>query len=268
MLQLPLLARSRKREQGGVGGPTKVPTSWGEAPSALIICDMWDQHHCVSAAARVAEMAPRMNDVVSTLRRQGSLVIHAPSSCMEFYGGTAARRRATDAPPSLSSASFGWNDWDPDWEQALPQGMLDPGPCSCDSVDPCCESGPPYPWTRQIETIDVKAGDAVSDDGREVFNLLEQEQIGPVLVMGVHTNLCVLGRPFGIRQLVYLEREPLLCRDLTDSFHRSDVGHFRGTELVVEHIERYWCPSITSDQLVGGEPFGFRGSFIPDGGSA
>jgi len=75
--------------------------------------------------------------------------------------------------------------------------------------------------------------------------------------MGVHTNICVLSRPFGIRQLVYLERRPLLCRDLTDSFHRDPRGHGRGTEMVVEHIERYWCPSVTSDQLVGGEPFQF-----------
>jgi type 1 glutamine amidotransferase len=37
------------------------------------------------------------------------------------------------------------------------------------------------------------------------------------------------------------------------------VSHSRGTELVVEHIEKYWCPSITSVDFLGGEPFRFKG---------
>jgi nicotinamidase-related amidase len=41
-----------------------------------------------------------------------------------------------------------------------------------------------------------------------VFNMLEQRDIDDVVIMGVHTNLCVLGRPFGIRQLVYAGKRP------------------------------------------------------------
>ena len=73
--------------------------------------------------------------------------------------------------------------------------------------------------------IHVRPEDVVSDDGQEVFNVLQQHGVRDVLVMGVHTNLCVLGRPFGIRQLVYLGMRPVLCRDLTDAFHRDDHGH-------------------------------------------
>ncbi len=35
------------------------------------------------------------------------------------------------------------------------------------------------------------------------------------------------------------------------------VSHVRGTELVVEHIEKYWCPTVTSNGLVGGPAFRF-----------
>jgi hypothetical protein len=28
------------------------------------------------------------------------------------------------------------------------------------------------------------------------------------------------------------------------------VSHDAGTQLVIEHIEKYWAPTITSDQLV------------------
>ena len=29
------------------------------------------------------------------------------------------------------------------------------------------------------------------------------------------------------------------------------VSHDKGTELVVEHVEKNWCPTITSEQVVG-----------------
>lgn len=33
--------------------------------------------------------------------------------------------------------------------------------------------------------------------------------------------------------------------------------HVEGTRRVIEYIERHVCPTITSDQLLGGEPFRF-----------
>ena len=79
--------------------------------------------------------------------------------------------------------------------------------------------------------------------------------------MGVHLNMCVLGRPFGIRQMVDVGKDVVLMRDMTDTMydHRMApfVSHFEGTDLVIEHVERYWCPSITSADLVGGTPFRF-----------
>lgn len=233
----------------------RAPPGRAVAKSAVVICDMWDAHHCVSAARRVAEMAPRMNEVVTALRKQGALIIHAPAGCVGFYEGTPARRRAQAAPHAPAPAPIDWQDWNPDREAALPASLADPGPCSCDSPEPCCQAGPPYPWTRQTPLIAITPDDAVSDDGQEVFNLLAQRGIEDVIVMGVHTNLCVLGRPYGIRQLVYLGKRPVLCRDLTDSFHRDPRGHAWGTEEIIAHVERHWCPAVTSDELVAGTPF-------------
>ena len=34
-----------------------------------------------------------------------------------------------------------------------------------------------------------------------------------------------------------------------DPREKPYVSHTRGTELIVEHIEKYWCPSILSDDL-------------------
>ena len=77
-------------------------------------------------------------------------------------------------------------------------------------------------------------------------------------MMGVHTNMCVLGRSFGIRQMTKLGMNVVLVRDLTDAMYdprdAPHVSHERGTELVIEHIERYWCPSIVSSDLTAVAP--------------
>ena len=48
--------------------------------------------------------------------------------------------------------------------------------------------------------------------------------------------------------------------DLTDALYNParppHVSHDAGTALVIEHIERHWCPSILSDDLMGGEDHG------------
>jgi hypothetical protein len=155
----------------------------------------------------------------------------------------------------VSPVPIDWNDVDPNREPALPASLTGPVHCSCESPAPCGPGGPPYPWTHQIDSIEISPSDAVTDDGAELLALLQQRGIEDVLVTGVHTNMCVLGRPYGLRQLVYWGKKPVLCRDLTDSFHRDPRGHSWGTDRVVAHIERHWCPTITSDQLIGGSAF-------------
>jgi len=115
-------------------------------------------------------------------------------------------------------------------------------------------------WTSQIDTLEIKAPDAITDSA-EAYYLLQQRGIDNLIVMGVHVNMCVLGRPFGIRQMVRQGKNVLLMRDMTDSMYNSrskpHVSHVRGTELVIEHIEKYWCPSVTSSDLLGGPSFRF-----------
>jgi hypothetical protein len=55
----------------------------------------------------------------------------------------------------------------------------------------------------------------------------------------------------------------VLMRDLTDTMYNSRmrpfVSHFQGTDLVIHHIEKHWCPTVTSADLLGGTPFRFDG---------
>jgi nicotinamidase-related amidase len=210
------------------------------------------------------ELAPPINRTVGALRQEGAFIIHAPSECMDSYTDNPARLRAQGAEHHAAPIRFEWNWPDPAREPQIPELVLpwgdwvdQPDKCSCEPGSPSCIIGNPRRWTRQMAAIEIRPEDAITDIGQEVFNLFEERNIHDVLLMGVHSNVCVLSRDFGIRQLVRLGKRPILCRDLTDSFHRHPAGHFNGNRMVVEHIERYWCPTMTSAELVGGEPFQF-----------
>ena len=98
-------------------------------------------------------------------------------------------------------------------------------------------------------------------DSGEAYYLIRQRGIKNVIVMGVHTNMCVLSRPFSIRQMVYQGQNIVLMRDMTDTMYnprmRPYVSHFQGTDRVINHIEKYWCPTVTSADLIGKAAFRF-----------
>ena len=268
-MHLPLISeslsvtlRTRDRLNGTV---IEQNTQWDTKKTALIICDMWDDHWCKSAARRVTELAGPMNEMIRKARSKGIFIIHAPSSVTDFYKSYPQRQLAQSAPfaktpVALTSAPRWGTAWcwtDPKHERVLPVDDSDMG-CSC--VGKKCEIIPP--WKRQHALIELNEGDALTDDGQETWNLLTARQIDTVLLCGVHLNMCVLGRPFAIRQQVYLGKKVSFIRDMTDSMYNPErppgVDHFTGHDLIIAHVEQHWCPSITSDVITGTKPFHFQ----------
>ena len=260
---LKLNLRSQDKDVAGTKEKTKRLT-WESGNTALIICDMWDDHWCKSASRRVEEMAPVLNDIVKTARAKGVFIIHAPSSVVDFYKDTPQRKLAQKAPfakaPIKLSTSPRWGTaWCWPQDEREPGMPIDDSDMGCDCKEKC-KIVPP--WTRQIKTLDIREQDVITDNGQEIYNLLAEGGIDNVILMGVHLNMCVLGRPFAIRQMVNVGKNVLLIRDMTDTMYNSEkkpfVNHFRGTDLVVEHVEKYWCPSIESTDFTGKPPFRFR----------
>ena len=107
---------------------------WNPRQTAIIICDMWDDHTCKAAAQRVGEMVPTMNRMVSAARKAGVFIIHAPSGTMSFYDKTPQRRRAIEAAFTESPVEIKWNYWDPEREGA-PLPFIRNGGCGCS--EPC-----------------------------------------------------------------------------------------------------------------------------------
>lgn len=251
---------------------------WAGEKTAFIVCDVWDLHHCLNAVRRLEEFAPRLNATLHEARSRGATIIHAPSSCMDFYADHPARKRAVAAPrasnlpdeitewchsiPAEEKGTYpidqsdGGEDDDPEEHAAWAKKLKEMG------------RNPASPWKRQLASIDIdKDQDFISDRGDEVWNVLESRGIENVVLAGVHTNMCVLGRPFGLRQMARNGKHVVLMRDLTDTMYNPQrwpyVSHFTGTDLIVSHIERHVCPTITSDQLLGGKPFRSAGDVRP-----
>lgn len=210
--------------------------------TAVVICDMWDDHWCKAAATRCDAIAKKAAPVVDGLRAAGATVIHCPSDTMDFYKESRARRRAKDAkkvdPPKAK-------------DLPSPELPIDDSDGGCDDATPAKSH---KAWSRQHKAITVdEEKDFVTDSGAEVYNILQAGGLKTVLVMGVHTNMCVLNRSFAIKQMRKWDVDCLLVRDLTDSMYnpkkRPFVTHDEGTQLVIGYIERHWCPSVTSDQL-------------------
>lgn len=255
-LALHLRLREERPKASGKFVLVEREARWDGRKTAILVCDMWDKHWCKGATARVAEMAPRMNEVLVAARKKGVLVILCPSGTMQAYKDTPQRKLAQQAPPVEPKVPLiQWCHLDRSREPPLPIDDSDGG---CDDQPPCPTGSP---WRKQIDTLKIEPGDAITDSA-EAYYLIQQRGIDNVILMGVHTNMCVLGRPFGIRQMVYQGKNVVLMRDMTDTMYNSrrepKVSHFRGTELVIEHIEKYWCPTITSCDFLGGQPFRFK----------
>jgi nicotinamidase-related amidase len=247
---------------------------WKPSETAVIVCDMWDLHHCKNAVDRVGQMAPHMNELLKAARKRGSLIVHAPSSCMEFYQDHPARKRAVDSPKAgnVPKGINEWMTWIDEREEKVgypidhSDGGEDDEPAEhAEWAKTLTKMGknPRAPWTRQVAGLDIDGEkDAITDDGTQNWNLLEERGVKNVILLGVHTNMCVLGRPFGLRQLAKNGKNVVLMRDLTDTMYnpkmKPQVSHFRGTDLIVEHIEKYVCPTVTSDQILGGAPYRFE----------
>jgi nicotinamidase-related amidase len=269
--KLQLRTRVETSKDSGRYHTVTASETWDPAKTALIVCDVWDLHHCRNAVRRVEEFVPRLEQVLQEARRRGASIIHAPSACMDAYRDHPARRHALAVPRAkeLPKDIGSWCSRIPSEERGrYPIDQSDGG-----EDDDAAEHrawaeqlqamgrNPKAPWKKQADGLTIAEQDYISDKGDEIWSILQHRGIDHVILAGVHTNMCVLGRPFGLRQMARNGKHVVLLRDMTDTMYNPErwpfVSHFTGTDLIVEHIEKFVCPTITSNQLIGGKPFRF-----------
>ena len=235
---------ARKRAATAPAAAVEFERTIDPTKTAVVVCDMWDDHWCQSASRRCAVLAKQAEPVLVAARAKGMTVVHAPSDCMAFYADHPARKRTLAV------------------EKAVPPKPLDrpDPPLPIDDSDGGCDDVPPAKfskaWTRQHPAITIDPDrDYISDSGAEVYSVLKAKGLTTLVVMGVHTNMCVLKRTFAIKQMTRWGVDVLLVRDLTDAMYNPKmkpfVPHDAGTELVVQYIEAHWCPTVAAKALAG-----------------
>src|SRR5262249_25445593 len=142
-LKLRLRTVSRRPPGSAAGRYNIKDETWEAKKTALFICDVWDDHWCKSAAGRVGERVGPLNEVVKELRKRGVLIVHAPSSVVDFYKDTPQRKRAKEAPfaktPIKLSTSPRWGTaWC--WTDGKREGVLpiDDSDMGCDCEGKKC----------------------------------------------------------------------------------------------------------------------------------
>jgi len=237
---------------------------WNPKETAIIICDMWNDHWCKGATERVSEMAPFMNNVVSIAREKGVLIVHAPSGCMANYENHLARKLGQKYESKKAKGLISDYLLDSEKGAVWPIDQTDGG---CDDSPECNQKRPDVKYCPQIDMIEIKDQDAISDSGSEIGGLFYKKGIKNVILMGVHTNMCVIGRSFGLRNMVRLGMNVVLMRDMTDTMYDSkqspEVNHFTGNSLINEYIETYVCPTIVSTDFTGKKQFRFKNDKRP-----
>jgi nicotinamidase-related amidase len=252
--------------------------TWQGTETAIIVCDVWDLHSSVNATRRLEEFAPRLNDVLAKARRQGATIVHAPSDTMHAYADHPSRIRASKIPRPVTFPKD-IKDWCSrvanEEKVAYPIDQSDGG-----SDDELREHAawaaklqamgrdPASPWKSESPLIEIDGErDYITDRGDEVWSILENRGIKHVILAGVHLNMCVLGRPFGLRRLVTAGKQVVLLRDLTDTMYNPArapfVNHFTANDLMVSYVEQCICPTISSDQFLSDRPFRFKADRRP-----
>jgi nicotinamidase-related amidase len=213
--------------------------------TAVIIVDMWDQHWSDGFTRRCGVLADKINEAVKRARERGILIVHAPSDVQDFYEGTAARDRLLSVqklaiiPDPVTVRDY-----------PLPIDDSDGGSDTVDTYPPNTRV-----WKRQSARIDIdQSCDIIcGDEGDGLFSYLSAGGIKYLIYTGVAANMCVLNRSFGIKKMLRRSMKTVLVRDLTDAVYNPEkppyVSHEEGTKLVVEYIEKFYCPTIDSSQL-------------------
>ncbi len=222
----------------------RVETPLQPAATAVVVCDMWDRHWSRAAMERGDTLARAIDAFLGAVRASGMTIVHAPSETMEHYAGTPARRRILSVPQVALPEKR------PHADPPLPVDDTDGG----SDTNTGQEKTDDPVWSKQTDLIRIDQGrDCISDSGAEIWSYMQARGIRTVLLCGVHTNMCVLGRSFAIRNLASRGIDVVLLRDLTDSLYnpaRSPyVSHDEGTGLIIGYIEKFWCPTVESREL-------------------
>lgn len=202
----------------------------------VVIVDPWNYHWCMTACERVSAMVPRWNKATEAARKMGMPVIWCPSDVIGSYSGYPQRERVLGL-------------------KLLPvpdvRGMAEARfTCKRDAClcGPGIACGPNYGHDGLNPDLFIADNDYIASSTEEVYTVLKNCGITHVIYMGLHTNICLYGKPGALKFMWQAGLNCMLARDINDAITRYDpAAGFTpdmGTRITDEDIERAGIPTI------------------------
>ncbi|NQT51207.1 NPCBM/NEW2 domain-containing protein [bacterium] len=224
--------RTRDRKTGGAVCETvRIDTK----AIGLVLVDPWNFHWCMTAAARVGAMAPRWNRALECARQLGMTVLFAPTDVASQYVGTPPRERALATPyldvPKVRDLSCRFT--------------CRVGPCMCGPGIRCLVN---YGWDGIHPGLVIADQDYIVSGLREMYSVCKRRGLTHLIYTGLHTNMCLFGKPPALRNLFATGFECYVARDLNDAFTHYDPRRgftpCHGTAQTDDDLERAGIPTI------------------------
>ena len=200
----------------------------------VVAVDVWNFHWCKTATMRVDAIVPRLNRALETARELGMTVMLCPSDVVDNYVGYPQREKVFTLPtvpvPSVVDVTC--------------PPVPDAGGCAC-GTERCAGN---YGWDGMHPALKIGDEDWMPDTQAEVFAICRKLGLTHLLYVGFHTQVCLLGKPMGLKAMKSAGLQCVLARDMTDAHPGYDPS--RGftpdlnTEQVVEHFEKHLAPTV------------------------
>jgi hypothetical protein len=204
------------------------------AKVGVIAVDVWNFHWCKTATMRVDAIVPRMNKALDAARELGMTVMLCPSDVVDNYVGYPQRERIFALPKTPV----------PKVMDVTCPPVPDAGGCACDR-ERCAVN---YGWDGMHPDLRIGENDFMPDTQAEVYAICKQYGLTHLIYVGFHTQVCLLGKPMGLRAMKSAGLQCVLARDMTDAHPGYDpIRKFTpdlNTAQVVEHFEKHLAPTI------------------------
>jgi hypothetical protein len=220
--------------RGTDGNPTIRDESVDPRKVGVVVVDVWNHHWCKTATMRVDALVPRINHALDGARSLGVTVMLCPSDVVDNYVGWPQREivlamRKQPVPPLIKIEC-----------PSPPDG----GGCAC-GRERCTVN---YGWDAMHPSLGIGQDDLMPDTLEEVWTICKDRELTHLIYVGVHTQVCLLGKSMGLRNLKAADMHCILARDMTDAHPGYDPeknftpdSH---TADVVRHFERHLAPTV------------------------
>lgn len=229
--QIGLTLQTRDPATGAV---RRVSENVDPARVGVVAVDVWNFHWCKTATLRVDAIVPRLDRALEAARSLGMTVMLCPSDVVENYAGWP-QREAVIALPQVPVPKV--------MEVTCPP-VPDAGGCAC-GRERCAGN---YGWDGMHPGLRIGPGDLMPDSQAEVYAVCRQRGLTHLVYVGFHTQVCLLGKPMGLRAMKSAGLKCVLARDMTDAHPGYDPARDFTPDLntaqVVEHFERHLAPTI------------------------